>query len=547
MLFLKKIFRVLTHKERILLFVAAGIIALSAIAILVTVITKGTTPIPAAGGEYTEGIAGQPEYINPVTATSETDRDLVKMVYSNIYDIADKITVSSDTKTWTIRLKENLHWQDGEQLTSDDVIFTVNEIQNKDAASPLFSNWQGVSVSRTSELELQFSLAKSYAFFGDDLKGLYILPKHLFAAIPPGNWRLSDYNLKPVGSGPYIFSSYEMRPDGYITAYHLKAWDDYFGIKPLIDNFDFDFLSDNAALIKSFNSAQIDGFGGSSAGDLASIGRPHDTYVFRTPSYYAVFLNQTANPALGDSAVRQALSLSVDRNALVQNALNGYGEPDYGPIPPDAPYNTSISTTTSLDLASTTLDNAGWKMGDNGFRAKTVQKSAVPLAITITVPQIEFLTETADSIKNAWQQIGVQVTINTVSPEDVATNAIPNRDYDALLFGNILGPSSDLYSFWDSSQDLFPGLNLAMYNNPKVDTLLNAIRANPDDAARTAQFASVQNIIASDTPAVFLYSTDYLYVTDKSVHGITTSTLPDPTDRFNDVGDWYLNTTRVLK
>ena len=547
MLFLKKIFRVLTHKERILLFVAAGIIALSAIAILVTVITKGTTPIPAAGGEYTEGIAGQPEYINPVTATSETDRDLVKMVYSNIYDIADKITVSSDTKTWTIRLKENLRWQDGEQLTSDDVIFTVNEIQNKDAASPLFSNWQGVSVSRTSELELQFSLAKSYAFFGDDLKGLYILPKHLFAAIPPGNWRLSDYNLKPVGSGPYIFSSYEMRPDGYITAYHLKAWDDYFGIKPLIDNFDFDFLSDNAALIKSFNSAQIDGFGGSSAGDLASIGRPHDTYVFRTPSYYAVFLNQTANPALGDSAVRQALSLSVDRNALVQNALNGYGEPDYGPIPPDAPYNTSISTTTSLDLASTTLDNAGWKMGDNGFRAKTVQKSAVPLAITITVPQIEFLTETADSIKNAWQQIGVQVTINTVSPEDVATNAIPNRDYDALLFGNILGPSSDLYSFWDSSQDLFPGLNLAMYNNPKVDTLLNAIRANPDDAARTAQFASVQNIIASDTPAVFLYSTDYLYVTDKSVHGITTSTLPDPTDRFNDVGDWYLNTTRVLK
>jgi peptide/nickel transport system substrate-binding protein len=545
--FIKKIFAALTHKERISLFIATGTIIVSIVIVTGIVIAKGTASVPAPGGDYVEGIAGQPEYVNPVTAASETDRDLVKMVYSNIYDIADKIEVSSDTKTWTIRLKENLRWQDGEQLTSDDVIFTVQEIQNKDSASPLFENWTGAAVSRTSELELQFSLSKPYVFFGDNLKNLYILPKHLFANIPPGNWRLSDYNLKPIGSGPYIFSSYEKRSDGFITAYHLKAWNGYFGTKPLIENFDFQFSIDKDSLVKSFNAAQIDGFGGALSDDISNIARPHDLFIFRTPSYYAIFLNQSKNPALADPSVREALSSAVDRNNLVDAALGGFGKPDNGPIPQDAAYNISIVATTSPDFAASLLDNAGWKIGDNGFRSKTIQKSAVPLAVTITVPQIDFLMKTADIIKDAWQNIGVQATITLDSPDDIVNATIPNRTYEALLFGNILGPSSDLYSFWDSSQALAPGLNLAMYDDANADPLFESIRKNPNDVSRAAQFANVQNIIANDYPAVFLYSPDYLYVTNKSVRGITTGLLPDPSDRFRDAGKWYLNTTIVLK
>ena len=547
MSFFKKIIAALTNKERIFFFIAAGTAAASIVVLSGIAVSKGTAAVPAPGGDYIEGVVGQPEYVNPVTAASETDRDLVKMIYSNLSDLADKIEVSTDTKTWTIRLKENLRWQDGKQLTSDDVIFTVQEIQNKDADSPLFENWAGIAASRASELELRFSLAKPYAFFGDNLKNLYILPKHLYADIPPGNWRLSDYNLKPIGSGPYAFVSYEKRPDGFIAAYHLKAWDDYFGTKPLIENFDFQFSNDKNSLIKSFNSAQIDGFGGALPEDLAGIGRPYDLFVFRTPSYYAVFLNQSKNPALADSAVREALSSAIDRNNLVKVALGGFGKPDNGPIPPDATYGIQTAATSSPDFAATLLDDAGWKIGDNGLRSKTIQKSSVPLAITVTVPQINFLAKTADIIKNAWQNIGVQVTVVSDSPDDIASTAIPNRTYDALLFGNILGPSSDLYSFWDSSEDLSPGLNLAMYDNAKADSILESIRENPDSASRTTQFANVQNIIANDNPAVFLYSPDYLYVTNKSIRGIATSILPDPSDRFRDVGAWYINTTRVLK
>ena len=186
-------------------------------------------------------MTGQPN-VNPVIASSQTDLSLVKLIYSNVRDIADSIQASPDGRTWTVRLKEGLTWQDGQKLTSDDVIFTVQMIQDPDANSPLAQDFGGVTVSRVSELELQFNLASPYAFFGNTLNNLYVIPKHLFADVPPGNWRLSDYDLKPVGSGPYQFASYEKDPDGFISDYSLTAWDGSPEAKPLIQNFNFSFF-----------------------------------------------------------------------------------------------------------------------------------------------------------------------------------------------------------------------------------------------------------------------------------------------------------------
>lgn len=544
---LKKIFFALTKRERAAFLFAAGVAAVSIVVVAQAVIARATVVVPAAGGDYAEGMVGQPEYVNPVTASRPADLALVKMIYSNIYDVADSVDVSPDGRTWTIRLKENLHWQDGEKLTSDDIIFTVQSIENPDAASPLYQSWQGVAVNRTSEIELQFNLANPYAFFADNLRSLYILPKHLFANAPPGNWRLSDYNLKPVGSGPYEFASYEKQSNGVISAYHLQAWRDYFGTKPLIEHFDFLFFGNTADLIKSFNSGAVDGLGGIESADLAGVSRPYDLFAWRTPDYYAVFFNQSKSLPLQDDAVRSALSMALDRDALVRNILGGQGSSVYGPIPEDAPYAIPLTATSSLDLASATLSAAGWKPGTDGFRAKTIQKTSVPLVINLTVPQIDFLTRTAQALSDAWQAIGVKVNILTAAPEDLVDGAIKNRDYESLLFGNILGPSSDLYAFWDSSQRFAPGLNLSIYQNKKVDTLIASARREIDDAKRAQDFADAENAIVNDDPAVFLYSPDYLYVTNKNVRGITPEFIPDPSDRFREVGAWYLNTARVLK
>lgn len=543
----KNIFLALTKGERVAFVISLAMAFVSFAVVMNYLVAQGTTVVPAAGGDYTLGMLGQPEYVNPVTASTPTDETIVKLLFNNVYDVADSVEESTDGRTWTVRLKEGLHWQDGEKLTSDDIIFTVQSIQDQSAQSPLYTRWQGVAVSRVSELEVQFNLANPYAYFADNLHDLYILPKHLFADTPPANWRLSDYNLKPVGSGPYEFSSYSKQSDGVITAYHLRASNDYFGTKPLIQNIDLQFFNNSSDMVKSFNTGQIDGMSGLSANDLSSIGRPYDLSSWRTSSYYAIFFNQSKNLGLQDPAVRAALSESVDRNALVSLALGGHGEPQTGPIPDGAPYFTPTPVTSSLDLASATLDEAGWKMGDSGFRQETVQKTAVPLTLTLTVPQIDFLMRTAQALQAAWEKIGVNVTITPEAPASILGDTIKNRDYEALLFGNILGPSSDLYAFWDSSQRFYPGLNLAIYNNSKVDSLIAAASTEIDDAARAADVAKTEGLIAADNPALFLYSPDYLYVTAKGLQGVEPHFLPDPSDIARDIPAWYLNTTRVLK
>jgi peptide/nickel transport system substrate-binding protein len=550
-MWLKKIFAALTKKERIT-FVLAFAGAIVSFAVVVGfVIAQTTRAVPAAGGEYTEGMLGQPEYINPVIASSQTDLDLVKMVYSNLSDISDNITPSADLKTWDVRLKQGLTWQDGEQLTSDDVVFTVNSIQNPDANSPLYQSWQGVTVSRMSELEVQFTLTNPYAFFGDTLNNLYILPKHLFAETPPGNWHLSDYNLKPVGSGPYQFVSYNKNSDGFISSYQLAAWNGTIEAHPLIQNFNFDFFSDENALVQSFNNGTIDGFGNVSPTDIAKITRPDNAFAWPTSAYYAVFFNQSVNLGLQDPAVRQALSVALDRNALVAAALGGNGTPEYGPVPQSAAnYNASVSlSTSSVALAENLLDNAGWTVSSSSpFRAKTIKGVTVPLVVNLTVPQIDFLTNTASYLQNAWQAIGVQVNITPDSSNDIVNNLIPARNYESLLFGNVLGSSADLYSFWDSSQDFAPGLNLSLYNNPTVNLLIERARQNANAASSSQELAAAQADIVGSYPAIFLYSPDYVYVTNKNVQGIsTTALLTDPSDRFRQIESWYLNTARVLK
>jgi peptide/nickel transport system substrate-binding protein len=379
------------------------------------------------------------------------------------------------------------------------------------------------------------------------LKNVYIIPKHIFADIPPGNWHLSDYNLKPIGSGPYKFISYDEQSNGLISAYHLQAWNSYAGNNALIQKYNFQFFTNETNLIQSFNNGQIDGFGNLSSNQLSTIKRPYDLFAWRTPGYYAVFFNESKNLALQDANVRLALSQAVDRDSLVQNALGGKGIADYGPVPMGASYFTSTAASTSLELASATLTQAGWQVSSGTFRAKTIQKVSVPLVINLTVPNIDFLVATANILAQDWESVGVNVTIATDSPESIISNTVKNRNYESLLFGNILEPSSDLYSFWDSSQRFSPGLNLAIYQNKSVDKLIEAARQDMNEASRTQEFAQAEQDIVNDNPAIFLYSPNYLYVTNKSVRGISADFLADPSDRLREATGWYLNTTRVLK
>ncbi len=186
-------------------------------------------------------------------------------------------------------------------------------------------------------------------------------------------------------------------------------------------------------------------------------------------------------------------------------------------------------------------------MGPDGVRVKTIGKTQIPLELTITVPQIDFLTKTADILQQQWQAAGIKLNIVTQPADQIGASTIKNRDYEMLLYGNVLGRSSDLFSFWHSSERFYPGLNLAIYNNKSADSLIESIRQNLDPDSRTQQFNTLLSTIVGDYPAVFLYSPDYLYIASKNLHGLDSGFIAEPADIWRIAGKWYLNTARVLK
>ncbi|MEK7110508.1 MAG: peptide ABC transporter substrate-binding protein [Patescibacteria group bacterium] len=542
----------MSRTERWLFGGAAVAATISLIALGGIILNRMTIVVPARGGEYVEGAVGQPTFVNPVLAASDIDRGLVRLLFAPLTDLAEPTDASANGRTWKVRLKENLRWSDDRKITSDDVIFTVLRLQDPEARSPFFSSWQGITVSRLSELELQFNLANPYPFFKTNLSNLYVIPKHLFADTPAANWRLSDYILQPVGSGPFVFSTYDKESNGFIGAYRLAANPRYFSGAPYLSKFTVRFFPKTEDLIAAFNTGAVDGLAGLAPETLARVNRSYAVWPFAIPSYYAVFFNQSQNLALKESAVRTALDISVDRNVIRDEVFGGEATTVAGPAGGTRDFSAGGGWAPGANpiRAGEILDAALWLKTEDGRREKKIKTAVIRLEFELTVPAIPFLEKSAALLAKQWGALGVRVSVRTLTPEEIADQVIKNRDYQALLFGNFLNPPGDLYAFWHSNERFYPGLNLALYSNKKADGILENIRRGFDPESRARQLDELSGIIAADAPAVFLFSPSYLYVASKDLRGVGLSsrgTISEPADRYRNVSNWHVKTTRALK
>lgn len=512
----------MTKRERLAFCAAIAAIVVSGVSLSVLYVRSNSYLVGDVGGTLREGMASQPVLINPVVPVTEADRDISRLVYSSVNDVADSITLSPDDRTYTVHLKQNVFWSDGQKLTADDVIFTVQAIQDPNSGSPLYRSFEGVQVSRVSELELTFSLPAPYAFFQENqLQNLLIIPKHLFAGIPVQNWHLSSYSLKPIGSGPYIAQDYTTASDGTITSLTLSANQRYFGPVPNISTLVFKFYPDPQGMVDAYNIGAIDSFGLSTYNPaISKLMVRYNSYYLNSYRYYAIFINPSTAPTqLQDIKVRSALSGLIDRAALVNNVLGGHGQVLYGP--------TALAQNPVQNYDPTVLQG---------------------LSLQLTVPDNQFLVDTANIIQKEWQGAGVNVTLNVLPTETIQEDTLKNSDYSLLLFGNITDSSQDLFAFWHSSQRFYPDQNLSLYDNKTVDTALEQYRSSFDTTQRAQLLSTISNDIASDIPAIFLYSPDYLYIATPTLGGFSADKyISVASDRFSDVTNWYIETKRVFK
>lgn len=527
------------------MFVAGGFFAINTY-------YAATHEAPAAGGSYTEGMLGQPVFINPLIAhNNDVDYTLVKLLFSTLGDISESSAVSPDKKTWTVTLQKNLTWDDGANLTADDVVFTVETIQDQNAHAPLAPAWNNVIAEKINNDEVRFTLKTPYAFFEDSFKELTIAPQHIFSGIPAANLRLSRYNVEPVGSGPYMLQGITTEKDGFITRLTLTANPRYHQTIPRIQTFTVQLYRTEQELINDFNVKKIDGLGGLNPERAKKLSIGHRLHILRMPRYYAIFMNQNAHPALKEKAVRHALEQAVDHAALIQEVFQGYAETIQGPLTATIP---GYATATypprkkiSIPDINNELDAHGWLVNPaDGIRHKTINKKLVKLRFDIVTPDIPFLTRTMEIIKNAWAAIGVEAKLIVMSPEEISVNAIKTRDYQMLVFGNSLKLNPDVFSFWHSSQKFYPGLNLALYDNKTADALLESLREESNTATQKEKVGKLERLIAEDVPVLFLYNPSYLYATTENLHGITQSVISTPAERLSKVNEWYVKTKRVF-
>ena len=194
---------------------------------------------PIRGGLYREAILGQAKSINPLFPESSASADVSSLVFSGLTklngrreimpDLAERWDISADRKVYTFFLRPNLFWQDGAKLTAQDIAFTIDRVKNPDTRSTFASNWSGVDYTVVDERTITFILPSSYGNFLSNTT-LGILPKHKLEAVKPSNMRSSEFNQKPVGSGPYKLSLLEV----HSTVIDLVANERYYIPEPHI-------------------------------------------------------------------------------------------------------------------------------------------------------------------------------------------------------------------------------------------------------------------------------------------------------------------------
>jgi ABC-type transport system substrate-binding protein len=174
-------------------------------------------------------------------------------------------------------------------------------------------------------------------------------------------------------------------------------------------------------------------------------------------------------------------------------------------------------------------------------------KTPVPLRLAITTLDQYPLKDVAEFVKNTWEAFGITTTVQTFSQAELERDIIKPRNYEVLLFGEILGKIPDPFPFWHSSQVKDPGLNLSGLENKKLDSTLLKLRRESDQEKRKELLEEAQDILVGEYPAQVLYDTPYLYFTASELKGIKGNLVSDPSERFAGVEEWYIKTKRVLK
>ncbi|HMT18587.1 MAG TPA: peptide ABC transporter substrate-binding protein [Candidatus Saccharibacteria bacterium] len=515
---------------------------------------------PASGGIYREGMLGNFTTSNPLFSVNGPDVVVSKLIFSGLFKLSPEGVLEPDLATeyshdekgsmYTVKLRQDVQWQDGIQFTSDDVVFTYELIKNSEVKSPLFTGWSQIAVKAEDAFTVSFTLPNTLGSFPYAMTN-GIVPKHILENVSPADLRSSTFNtVNPIGTGPFKYVSVEVLNDSIDDRREkvtLERNADYFGDNVRIDGVTIRTFKDEETMIHSFDNREITAMVGlQTLPDEFSGDDSVRTYSTPLSSQVMIFLNNSTS-VLSDVQVRKALVRATNVSEL-RDALS------YDLVASDSPFLKShfsydenkVQLTYDSNEANKILDEAGWKRNFDGVR----EKDGSRLTLRLVSQSLSEYATIASELQKQWAEVGVSLEAVLQPEEDIQSTAIAQHDYDVLLYGISLGPDPDVFAYWHSSQfdpRIKTRLNLSEYKNTTADLALEAGRTRIDTELRKVKYVPFLDAWIADAPAIALYQPRFLFIVRGSIEGYRTGQFLSAADRFYSISDWQIRREKTVK
>jgi peptide/nickel transport system substrate-binding protein len=544
------------------------VVAVTVVIVALLLLSQQPVSIPflpeaAPGGIYTEALIGSMGRLNPMLDwNNPADRDINRLIFSGLIrfdsrglpmpDLAESWGTSPDGTLYNFSIRPNATWHDGQPVTTDDVVFTIELIKSDGSLFPqdIKDLWTQIEIKKFDDKTFQFKLPEPFAPFLD-YATFGVLPKHLLESVPADQLASADFNLKPVGTGPYRFDSL-ITSAGQISGVSLRVNENYYLRPAYVEQIIFRFYPNSAAALDAYQQGEVLGVSQITNDVLESaLMEPNlSVYTSRLPQMGLVFLNlnNPGVPFLQSEKVRRALLLGINRSIIVSRIMKGQAIIADGPILPGswAYYDEIEHFEYDPDAAAALLKDEGYVIpaGGGDVRAKDGQF----LSFTLTHPNDEVHTKIAQAIQSDWALIGVKVDLQAVTYDSMVSDFLAPRTYQAALadLNTMRTPDPDPYLFWHQSEAT-GGQNYSQWNNRSASEYIETARIEADFESRLRLYRNFQVTFTKDMPSLPLYYPVYSYGVDSQVQGVQVAPMYDTSDRLALINDWYLVTRRALE
>lgn len=448
---------------------------------------------------------------------------LMKHGEKNILEphLAKSVELSEDNLVYTVVLRDDVLWHDGEPFTAKDVKFTLESILDEDNGSEIASNYEEIEeIIIEDDTHLKIVLSKPNVAMLDYLT-IGLVPAHILEG---KDLATDEFNRKPIGTGPYKVTDFTLG-----EAVTLKSNENYFKQTPAIKTIIFKFTTDSKTRSLQLKANEL---------DLALI-TPQDALTFpedkykvlslTTADYRGILYNFNSEFFDTHRELPNILSYGVDRQAIIDSVLLGHGVVAYSPLQGSQYLNENMEKFSyNPERVKTLLEENDWTMGDDGIYFKNQDR----LSFVITCMEgDETRVDIARLVAQQFKDLGIEVKIEVSSNVDWE-----GQDAFLIGWGSPFDPDDHTYKVFGTDK----GSNYSAYSNLVVDELLTKARGTTVVEERKAYYDQFQEELAKDMPYTFIAYIDAIYVMPNEILGISEDTVlgHHGVGLFNNVEEW---------